>query len=157
MRDKTNTTQPIIREAELSDAPAISALIKSVAHYFTLDPAGIGAERFLQTITPEAIAEYITSDDIVYLVAIDNKTIIGAGAVKDAHHLYHLFVDEAYQGQQIARKLWQQLEPWLTDDPITVSSTPFAVPVYEKFGFTATGPKVERDGIAFVPMRKESP
>lgn len=34
----------------------------------------------------------------------------------------------------------------------TVNSTPYAQPVYERFGFVATGPRVETKGIAFVPM-----
>jgi hypothetical protein len=34
----------------------------------------------------------------------------------------------------------------------TVNSTPYAMPVYERFGFKATGPRVETRGIAFVPM-----
>ena len=45
-----------IRPATLNDADAISALIKSVAHYFTLQPQGQGAEGFLQGIEPAAIA-----------------------------------------------------------------------------------------------------
>ena len=35
----------------------------------------------------------------------------------------------------------------------TVNSTPYAVPVYKKLGFIEADTKVERDGIAFVPMR----
>ena len=45
-----------IRPATLNDADAISALIKSVVHYFTLQPQGQGAEGFLQGIEPAAIA-----------------------------------------------------------------------------------------------------
>lgn len=38
----------------------------------------------------------------------------------------------------------------------SVNSTPVAVPVYERFGFQAAGPRVEMNGIAYVPMRLES-
>ncbi|MCB0164265.1 MAG: GNAT family N-acetyltransferase [Anaerolineae bacterium] len=154
MSNKTKIIQPVIREATLSDAQEISELIRSVAHYFTIDPAGVGAERFLQTITPEAIAGYIENDDIFYLAVVAGESIVGVGAVKNASHLFHLFVCEAYQGQQIARRMWNQLAPRLTGRPVTVNSTLAAVPVYEKFGFKIAGSKVERDGIAFVPMNK---
>lgn len=106
----------------------------------------------METITPKAIAGYIDSDRFDYLVAVENQAIIGVGAVKNVSHLYHLFVREAYQGQQIARQIWNRLSPKLTGSPVTVNSTPYAVPVYEKFGFKVSGPKIEKDGIAFVPM-----
>jgi GNAT superfamily N-acetyltransferase len=141
-----------IREATLNDAPEISELIRSLAHFFTIDPTGAGADRFLENISPEAIAGYIDSDEFYYLVVVDNKTIVGVGAVRNASHLYHLFVREGYQGQGIARKLWNNLVPKLTGHPITVNSTVYAMPMYAKFGFKVTGPKVEVDGIAFVPM-----
>ena len=141
-----------IRTANINDATEISDLIRSVAHFFTIDPAGSGADRFLETITPESIVGYIDSDEFYYLVTVENEVIIGVGAVKNPSHLYHLFIRESYQGQGIARKLWHSLVPKLTGNPITVNSTVYAVPVYEKFGFKASGPRVEQDGIAFVPM-----
>jgi hypothetical protein len=54
-----------IRRATPEDAEAISALIKSVAHYFTLHPQGLGAEAFLQSIEPEAIRGYITAPNFL--------------------------------------------------------------------------------------------
>ena len=55
-----------IRRATPEDAEAISTLIKSVAHYFTLHPQGLGAEAFLQSIEPEAIQGYITAPNFLY-------------------------------------------------------------------------------------------
>ncbi len=141
-----------IRQAETGDATEISNLICSVAHYFTTDPAGVGAGKFLKTITPKAIAGYIDSDNFYYLVAVNGGNIAGVGAIKDSSHLYHLFVRETYQGQHIAWKLWHKLAPKLTGSRITVNSTLHAVPVYHKFGFIVSGPTVKKDGIAFVPM-----
>ena len=44
-----------IHTATSHDAESISALIRSVAHYFTLHPQGLGAEEILKTLTGEAI------------------------------------------------------------------------------------------------------
>lgn len=35
----------------------------------------------------------------------------------------------------------------------TVNSSPNQVVVYEKFGFTANGPRTKMNGIAFAPMK----
>jgi hypothetical protein len=43
------------------DAPAISALVRSVAGAFLLHPDDAGAEAFLATTTPEAIEGYLAS------------------------------------------------------------------------------------------------
>ena len=39
---------------------------------------------------------------------------------------------------------------------VTVNSSPFAVKVYEKLGFTATGGRQVSDGIVYIPMRYSS-
>ncbi|MCG8462149.1 MAG: GNAT family N-acetyltransferase, partial [Holophagales bacterium] len=61
----------------------------------------------------------------------------------------------------IASRLWQRAKQAAVDagnsrGEFSVFSTPYAVPVYESFGFRATGPRQEKDGIAFVPMRLEA-
>ena len=41
-------------------------------------------------------------------------------------------------------------------EAVTVNSSPFAVKVYEKLGFTATGSRQVSDGIVYIPMRYSS-
>jgi len=144
-----------IRPALPEDAAAISALIRSVAHFFTLDPAGAGAEGFLETISPEAMAGYLGSERYRYLVGLEDGVLAGVVALRDASHLFHLFVAPAFQRRGLARALWLQVSaaahPGLSG--FTVNSTPYAVPVYEALGFRVAGARVETHGIAFVPMR----
>ena len=144
-----------IREAKPEDAESISLLIKSVAHYFTLDPDGIGAERFLESITPEAIYGYILSPSYHYIAAYQGKQVAGVAALKDGSHLFHLFVSPAFQRKGLSRQLWGAVQSGAKKEnkAFTVNSTPYAVPVYEKLGFVATGPRKEMNGIAFVPMK----
>lgn len=147
----------VLRRAEVTDAPAISALIIGLAHYSTLDPSGAGAERFFATMTPEALAGCVADPGYDYLVACEGDEIVGVGAVRRPRHLFHLFVREAWHGQGLARRLWQELLGRIAErgaGTVTVFSSLHAVPVYEHFGFAATGPKREQDGIAFVPMER---
>ena len=148
-----------IRRATAEDAEAISQLIKGVAHYFTLDPQGHGAEAFLQSVEPAAIQDYVTSPNFSYFVGIGRGQLAGVVAVRDNSHLYHLFVGQKFQGQGLSRQLWQHAKAVAISAgnlaSFTVNSTRYAVPVYERFGFKATGPCVETKGIAYVPMRLE--
>jgi len=145
-----------IRDAKLEDAESISALINRVAHFFTLDPKGKGAERFLESISPEAIRSYVSSDDYDYIVALGSNNIVGVAAMKDGTHLFHLFVAPEYQKKGLSILLWNTIQNITKSGKkeFTVNSTPYAVPVYEKFGFVASGTRTEKNGVAFVPMKK---
>jgi GNAT superfamily N-acetyltransferase len=145
-----------IRSAKSTDALAISTLIRSVAHFFTLHPEGVGAEAFLETVSPAAIEDLINAPNFRYLVGSIEGELAGVAAIRDSAHLYHLFISPVFQRQGMGRLLWHEA---MTDairrgnpGTFTVNSTPFAVPVYQSFGFTVAGPKVETKGIAFVPM-----
>ena len=146
-----------IRPATTDDARAISALISSVAHYFTLHPQGEGAEDFLKTIRPSSIAGYITAENFMYFAGFVADELAGVVAIRDKKHLFHLFVAPKFQRQGIAGRLWafakdSAIRAGNTQD-FTVNSTLYAVPFYERLGFKARGPKVETHGIAFVPMK----
>lgn len=156
------TTQPFaIQRATASDAPAISQLIGGLSRYFTLDPQGAGAEDFLQTINPTSIQTLIEAPGMAYYKATQGEQLVGVVALRDNAHLYHLFVVPTVQGQGLGRRMWEHVlgEARLRGNAgqFTVNSTPHAVPVYERFGFKATGPRVEMRGIAFVPMQYPSP
>lgn len=146
-----------IRPATGADAAGISALILGVSRFFTLHPDGVGAEEFLATLSPGAIAGYLASPDFRYLVAEDAGSLAGVVAVRDNRHLYHLFISPAVHGQGLARRLWAAaMADALRDGnpgEFTVNSSLYAVPVYERFGFVPTGPRVDAHGIAFVPMK----
>ena len=147
-----------IRVATSVDAQRISRLLRSLSHTFTLSPTGEGAEAFFATITEPAIAALIKRDDIVYLVAetVPDGKLAGAAAMRDNRVLCHLFVDPAYQGAGLGRRLWECLRDRAlrAGNPGTfiVNSSINAVPVYEKFGFVVASARVEKHGGAYVPM-----
>ena len=146
-----------ITRATPQDAEAISRLIHGLSRAFTLDPSGQRAEAFLRGIGAEAVRGYISAPSFAYFKGLLDGELAGVVAVRTASHLYHLFVAEKFQGRGIARALWRhaRAEAQGAGNPghFTVNSTPVAVPVYERFGFRATGPQVEMNGIAYVPMR----
>lgn len=144
-----------IRVATAEDAAAVSALINASAHHFLQDPSGRGAERFLEGIAPEAVLGYINNPNFLYLIAETSGNLAGAAALRDRTHLFHLFVAPSYQRQGLARALWTAVRQGAGEGmgKFTVNSSPNAVAVYERFGFTSTGPHTKINGISYVPMK----
>ncbi|MDZ7937635.1 MAG: GNAT family N-acetyltransferase [Rhodoferax sp.] len=146
-----------IRPAQADDAQAISQLLQGQAHHFLLDPSQAATSPFLQTVSPAAITGYIASDFFDYCVGEIHGQLVGVVAVRDGSHLFHLFVGTAFQRRGYAAYLWAHARQAAiakgNTEGFTVNSTPFALPVYQRFGFVATGPEVQTRGIAYVPMR----
>lgn len=146
---------PVFRAAVIEDGPAISALINRLAHHFLVDPGDhAGNAFFLSLITPEAIEGYISEGRIRYSLVEDAGGLVGTAAVLDGTHLYHLFVREDQQGSGLGRQLWEWAHREAGGGGFTVNASRNAVGFYERLGFVAAGDLVERDGLAFLPMRR---
>ena len=82
----------------------------------------------------------------------------GVVAMRENTHLFHLFVPRALHRQGMARQLWRAARDASiargNTTGFTVNSSVYALPFYESLGFVATAPRVEADGIAYVPMRR---
>jgi GNAT superfamily N-acetyltransferase len=109
-------------------------------------------ESYFDTITPEAIADRIAAPGFVYIVAENHSGICGVAALKDARHLYHLFVKEELHRQGLARALWERLMSTSISSFFTVNSSLFAVPVYLRLGFVRAGEQQTRKGVTVQPM-----
>lgn len=148
-----------IRTATVSDAGAISALVGSVMHHLTLHPDGEGAERFIATMTPAAIAEAIDAPNMLYLAGVEDGMLAGAVCLRDNRHLFHLFVAPACQRRGYATRLWEAVrdQALARGNPgqFTVNSSIYAVPLYAALGFRPAGERTEMNGIAFLPMSLE--
>jgi len=80
--------------------------------------------------------------------------------LRDVSHISLFFVDAGHRRAGVGRAL---LDAALADvralddapEALTVNSAPPAVGAYEAFGFVATSSELEKDGIRYVPMRKE--
>ena len=85
--------------------------------------------------------------------------IVGMVDVRDSCHVSLFFVEPDDRGHGVGRTLLESaIECCLSAEPglsaITVNSSPWAVPVYERLGFVATGSEIERNGIRALPMAK---
>ena len=87
----------------------------------------------------------------------DVEKLIGVCIIRDWSHMLLFFVDGAYHGQGIGRKLFElaldqchQKSPDL--NMMTVNSTIFALEAYKKLGFVPTDDPQHQNGIVYVPM-----
>jgi GNAT superfamily N-acetyltransferase len=146
-----------IRPGTPADGEPIAALIQEFQPILTLDPTGRGAEKYLASVSPQAERQYLESPRYSYLVAERDGEILGFIAIRDKTHVFHMFVSARHQLQGIARDLWNRAREQALRESgaveMTVNSSLKAYPVYERFGFVATGSEVHTHGIAFVPMK----
>jgi len=84
-------------------------------------------------------------------VAEGDGKLVGMIDVRDGSHICLFFVDADSRGCGIGRELLGSAAQ-AGSATLTVNSSPWAVPVYERLGFAATGPEIERNGIRAVPM-----
>ena len=91
------------------------------------------------------------------MLAIAGGQPAGVIDLRDNDHVSLLFVDKGFQRQGIARELLARAlsvarpaRPGL--DRVTVNSSRFGVPIYERLGFRQTGPERTVNGIVFTPM-----
>ena len=145
--------ESFIRPATPADAEAIASLVSSLAHYFVADPAAASVQPFLATFHAEAIAGLLANAAFSCLCAEDAGALLGVITVHRPAHVHHLFVQPNAHRRGIAHALWQAMLVQLAPDmPVTVNSSEFAVPVYQRMGFIATAPVQERNGVRYVPM-----
>ena len=151
------TTTLTLRPALLADAPAIAALVTDLMPFLTLHSDGRGAEKFKQNCSLAAMESYLSQPKYAYQIAHIDGALAGVVAMRDNTHLFHLFVPRALHRRGIARQLWQAASSASLARAdvaaFTVNASLLALPFYAQLGFVATGPKVEADGIAYVPMQ----
>jgi ribosomal protein S18 acetylase RimI-like enzyme len=146
-----------IRLATVDDVPRISSLIRNlakefIAHEFSEE----AASALLGSMDDPAIRGYIESG-YRYHVAEEDGELAGVAAVRDNSHLYHLFVSERFQGQGLARRLWEiaKTASLSAGNPgvFTVNSSRYAVSMYENFGFVRQSEEVNCLGVICIPMK----
>lgn len=145
-----------IRQAAIADSEIISDLIARNAKKLLRDEFEEGGlDFFLRTVENRAIRDYM-EQGFSYLVAEENGNIVGVIAMKDYSHMFHLFVDQCHQNKGIAKQLWQAIYQHSVEHgnrgKFTLNSTAYALPVYERWGFTTTDDEQCRHGIKYTPM-----
>lgn len=86
--------------------------------------------------------------------AFTEKNLIGVIASRNKlSHITCFFVEEKHQNKGIGKKLWLYLLDQSSSSKFTVNSSPYAVPIYHRLGFTDTENEKMLDGITFTPMK----
>nr|WP_314386430.1 GNAT family N-acetyltransferase [uncultured Fusobacterium sp.] len=95
----------------------------------------------------------ITKSFKVYGAFEDNilKGLIATDRRK--RHINLFFVDKVSQGKGIGKKLMNIVVNNNENSYITVNSSRYGVPVYEKLGFIKMEEEKEQDGLKFTPMK----
>ncbi|MCX6233900.1 MAG: GNAT family N-acetyltransferase [Bacteroidetes bacterium] len=135
----------------------IQQLIKKVYDEFvSMDYSKEGNRFFYDWIKPHKIAERQKNQRTILTAMMDSK-IVGMIEIRDNNTISLLFIDKAYQGQGIAKKLFQEslkncIQKDSNLDKFYVHASPFSIPVYKKLGFIETDNMQEENGIKYLPM-----
>ena len=145
--------RPIIE----TDIAAVARLIRSLSEQFIVhESAPDAAAAFVREHDQDAVRRNIGAG-MVYHLAERDAMPAGFIAVRDNTHLFHMFVDQRFHRQGVARALWEvaRAAAVKAGNPgvITVNSSNFAVPVYEALGFIRTNVTQYSNGIYFNPMQ----
>ncbi|TBR37268.1 MULTISPECIES: GNAT family N-acetyltransferase [Dyella] len=139
------------------DAVLIGRFVRRVVRQWVLpeQPKRAAAE-LMQRLATASIREQLR-DGRRFQLAFAGHVLVGVSAMRDNSHLFQMYVTTRFRGRGIARKLWQRT---MADavrragtTHFTLNATRMAVPVYERLGFTASGPRrIAPNGIASTPM-----
>ena len=111
------------------------------------------SEQGIETFCNFVNNKEITKSFKVYGAFEDNvlKGLIATDRRK--RHINLFFVDKISQGKGIGKKLMSVIMKDNENSYITVNSSRYAVPIYEKIGFIKTEEEKEQDGLKFTTMK----
>lgn len=134
-------------------AAEIQALLPLVWEVFLTYEAAGYPERGKQAFwSATHDPEYLSS--LCAYGAYDGGEAVGILVTREkGSHVALFFVKGDDHGRGIGRRLWNAALAESRAKRITVHSSRFAVPVYEKLGFVRRWTEQETDGIRYVPMQ----
>ncbi len=127
---------------------ALNLVWKVFKEYESPDYSEEGIEEFYKSIHNK---DYI-SMLCLYGTFVSEKLIGVIATRSEGTHIALFFVDGKYQGKGIGRKLFQTVVSECKSNRITINSSPYAIPIYHKLGFTDTDAEQVVNGLRFTPM-----
>ena len=125
----------------------------------------LALDVFMQYVAPDYSSEGVetfrafvsgteATQSLALYGAFEGEAMAGMIATRNnGAHITLFFVDSRYHHRGVGRALVQKVIDLCPDDVITVHSSPYAVPVYEKLGFCALCEERLNDGIRYTPMK----
>ncbi|WP_153446859.1 GNAT family N-acetyltransferase [Vibrio algicola] len=146
-----------IRSAVISDSKAISELILPLAKKYICPTCDASAHYILlNSMSEENVGKYLSTNYNYVIAVTANDEVVGVAGVRDNSHLYHLFVDDNFQGNGLSRQLWEAVKEESIKNGnsgiFTVNSAVNAESVYSRFGFKRTEGIRNRQGMIDIPM-----
>ena len=147
-----------IRPAQIAEAGSIVALaLRAFDEFIAPDYSEQGIAHFHANVTADRLVASMNEGNIVLVATVDG-VLAGVVTLRDETHISWLYVDKAYHGQGIGRKLVADAaEQVMVRTPdatmITLNASPYAVPIYLRMGFEAVRPETTKDGMRMTPMR----
>lgn len=142
-----------VRIAIASDAERISTVILKTSTTCCFSQEAPCPDWYRESIAPEQIRKLIESTDYNWLVALQREDIVGVLAVAQNSQIKYYFVLPGVQRLGIGRKLWNEaVHISILATEVSVRSSVFAVPVYEKLGFVKSGEASKFKGMVYQPM-----
>lgn len=138
-----------IRKLESFETESALDLVNKVfMEYEAPDYSEEGIEEFNKSMRDE---EYLSK--LCMYGAFADERLIGVIATRsEGTHIALFFVDSDFQGKGVGRSLFQTVVADCNSNRITVNSSPYAVPIYKKLGFTETDTEQAVNGLRFTPM-----
>ena len=126
--------------------------------YQTKEYTEEGIESFYDFIHDKGLKQMFLQGFYKMFLAFDGDKIVGLITLRNGCHISLLFVDSTYQKQGVGSALITYLSGYLYYEEqiryVTVDAAPNAVEFYHKIGFWDLAPLQYRQGISFVPMKK---
>ena len=117
-----------------------------------------GIESFYDFIYDRQLKEMFLQDYYKMFLGFDRDRIVGLITLRNECHISLLFVDKEYQKQGVGSALITYLSHYLYSQTdvtyMTVDAAPNAIEFYHKLGFWDLAPMQYRQGISFIPMKK---
>lgn len=138
-----------IRKLESTETASALDLVNQVfMKYEAPDYSEEGVEEFHKSMQDE---DYLSQ--LCLYGAFAFERLIGVIATRsEGTHIALFFVDSDFQGKGVGRSLFQTVLADCQSNRITVNSSPYAVPIYQKLGFTETDTEKTVNGLRFTPM-----
>jgi len=146
-----------IEKYQYGQEEMIYQLIKKVYdEYVSIDYCEEGNTFFYDWIQPSRIAERQLNQTNIW-VAFKDSELVGMIEIRDNRFISLLFVDKIYQGQGIAKRLFNEVLKEIIQrdsnlDKFFVHASPYSISIYRKIGFIETDNMREENGIKYLPM-----
>lgn len=156
-RPRGDSVEPVVTVRDMApgeEAAVLELVMTGFDEFVRPDLSDEGAAEFERSARSFVLCR---PDGHSLFVAEEAGAVVGMLDMRDGPHIALFFVDAHRHGRGIGRSLLAHAtDRCRIADPdvrtVTVNSSLWAVPVYERLGFVAVGRESELKGIRFVPM-----